>query len=85
MITDDLMNACREMVSRGVGVEDIVATLRQRGLSKVQTIKVLFDLRLADAYDAKKLVHDSPAWADVRERDEEFHRKLDELGGGSDP
>jgi hypothetical protein len=28
--------------------------------------------------EAKHIVHNSPTWADVRARDEEFHRKLDE-------
>jgi hypothetical protein len=77
--SDNVLSECREMLARGAKLEEIVMVLRQNGFSKVQSIKELIDLKQADAYSGKEIVHNSPTWADVRERDEEFQRGLESL------
>lgn len=73
---DDVLQECREMIARGAELEEIVRILRERGFSKVHSIKALVDLGQASMSAAKAIVHNSPTWADVRERDEEFQRRL---------
>ena len=74
----DVLRECRIVMDQGANVEAIVRLLRDEGLSKVHSIKVLVDLGLADMGEAKRVVHRSPTWADVRERDDDFQQKLGE-------
>jgi hypothetical protein len=74
---DAIIEECREMLVHGIKLEEAIRFLRQRGLSKTHSIKALVDLGQVDLSDAKRIVHDSRTWADVRERDEEFQRKLE--------
>jgi hypothetical protein len=74
---DDILGVCREKLANGESLEEILRILRSSGFSKVHSIKALVDLGQANMSDAKRIVHISPTWADVRERDEEFQRKLD--------
>ena len=74
---DSVLEECRRKLQHGAKLEEIVRTLREGGFSKVQSIKALVDLGQATMAEAKPIVHYSPTWADVRARDEEFHRKLD--------
>jgi hypothetical protein len=71
----------------GVEVDEVLHRLRDRGCSKGQSVLVLAGLgefagpsRLAQA---KKLVHESPAWAHVKERDEAIFGALGEVIEGS--
>ena len=73
-----VLRECREKLARGEKLEEIIRTLRNGGFSKVHSIKALVDLGQADMKEAKRIVHSSQTWADVRERDEEFQRKLEE-------
>jgi len=75
---EKLLNECREKLARGAMLEDVIRTLRDGDFSKVHSIKAVVDLGQANMNEAKHIVHNSSTWSDVRERDEEFHRKLDE-------
>lgn len=75
---DDVLSKCRAVLGRGGSAEDIVRLLRDQGCSKVHSMKALVELGLADLGDAKRIVHGSPTWADVREQHDEFQRKLEE-------
>jgi len=75
---EKVLKECRDELLRGANLEDVIRTLRDGGFSKVHSIKALVDLGQANMNEAKHIVHNSQTWADVRERDEEFHRKLDE-------
>jgi hypothetical protein len=68
---------------RGEGVEldEILRRLRERGFSKAQSVALLaglrefgWDNRLARA---KEIVHESPVWADAKERDDKILDELD--------
>lgn len=65
------------MLSRGADIEDVLRVLRVNGFSKVHSIKALVDLGYATMGEAKVVVHNSSTWADVRNRDEEFHKTLE--------
>ncbi|MCA9314827.1 MAG: hypothetical protein KDB73_05000 [Planctomycetes bacterium] len=75
----------RELLVLGQ-VDAAVAYLRESGLSKIGSIKLLNECGL-DRTEAKSLIHDSPAWADVGQRDDEFHRRLEDAleGAQADP
>jgi len=66
----------RDLIERGALLEEVLQALRRNGFSKVQSIKALVDLGQADIVQAKKIVHHSGTWGDVRVRDEAF---VDEL------
>lgn len=70
------LKECRHMLESGASVEAVISELRIRGMSKVHSIKALVDLGVSDLAVAKQLVHDSIAWTDLRDRDDEFHRTL---------
>ncbi len=73
---NQIIEDCRELLASGAELDKVIHILRTRGFSKIQTIKALVDLRQATMSQAKIIVHESPTWADVRERDEEFQSKL---------
>ena len=59
----------------GARWDEILETLRAEGFSKVDCIRATVEiLPLADA---KRIVHDSRAWADRRKTDEQFHDVLE--------
>ena len=67
---------CREMLSRGAPVDQVLAHMREAGLSKVQSIWVLAEAGGKPLREAKELVHLSMTWSDVRHRDDQFHDDL---------
>jgi hypothetical protein len=74
----ETLKECREKLAGGATLEEVIQILRERGFSKVQSIKALVDLGQTEMSEAKRIVHSSPTWADVRERDEDFQRRLEE-------
>ena len=67
-------------------LSESVALLQSIGVSKAQSVRALEAAGIEPA-EAKRLVHESPAWADVRERDEDYlaslERAIRELEGKS--
>jgi hypothetical protein len=63
----------------GLGFDEILHRLRERGCSKGQSVAVLAGLHEfgpSRLVQAKALVHESPVWADTKDRDE---RMFDEI------
>jgi ribosomal protein L7/L12 len=60
----------------GARWDAILATLRAEGFTKVDCIKATVELLRLPLADAKRVVHDSRTWADVRGRDDEWHDTL---------
>jgi hypothetical protein len=54
----------------GAPDDEVLGRLRQNGLGKIDCIAVLHDATGLSLVDAKRAVHDSPAWADRREQDD---------------
>jgi hypothetical protein len=67
---------CREMLTAGTSLEEIIAHLRALGLGKVPSIGIIAEISGNSLTDSKNLVHFSDAWSDVKEQDEEFHANL---------
>ena len=57
--------------------DEILVRLRAEGFSKVDCIRATVEVVRLPPTDAKRLVHDSRAWADRRELDDEFHGVLE--------
>ena len=71
-----VVTKCREMLSRGAPLEAVLAYMREYGLSKGQSIRVVVETVGKSLSEAKNLVHSSETWSDVRMRDEKFHDEL---------
>ena len=74
----------REVVARAKGMwdeggrwDEILVRLRAEGFSKVDCIRATVEILRLPPNDAKRLVHESRAWADRRELDDEFHEVLE--------
>lgn len=62
---------------QGTDFEDLVAALRAEGHSKVDTISATSKLLRIPLAEAKRLVHFSSAWSDLREPHERFHNIIE--------
>lgn len=54
----------------------ILGALRAEGYSKVDCIKATVEQLRLPLADAKRLVHESVAWADARQAHEQWHEEL---------
>ena len=73
-----LLTTCKKMLVEGKPVEDVLGYLRTQGCSKTDSIIILTKAKGLSLTEAKRLVHFSNVWADVRDRDEEFHELLEQ-------
>jgi ribosomal protein L7/L12 len=64
-------------VQEGATTETILERLRSDGASKIESIRALCDGAGMSLADAKRAVHFSSAWADVKERDERIWDELE--------
>ena len=62
------------MFERGDDVEAVLRFLRQRGCSKLDSIKALVASKEMNLADAKRVAHLSKTWEDRRQSDEEFEK-----------
>lgn len=65
------------MWDEGVRWDEILVRLRAEGFSKVDCIRATVEILRLSPTDAKRLVHESRAWADRRGLDDEFHEVLE--------
>jgi ribosomal protein L7/L12 len=68
-----LVHDITQMLRTGTSEEKVVAHLRQLGLDKIDSIKVIRAATGMSLGEAKERVHLSEAWADRREADDAFH------------
>ena len=61
----------------GARWDEILETLRAEGFSKVESIRATVEILRLPLADAKRLVHESRAWADRRADDDRFHEVLE--------
>ena len=74
-----IVEECRVLLSSGTTMEDVLSTLRKRGLSKVQSIKVVVAVTGLGPNEAKELVHFSQAWQDARAAGELLHEEIERV------
>lgn len=78
-ITPEILEESRRLISAGQMPEGVIQYLRDAGLSKLESVKVLVDLGRTPPTEAKRLVHLSPVWTDAYERDERLHDRLEQF------
>lgn len=71
----------------GARWDEILESLRADGFSKGDCVGATVEILRLPLADAKRIVHESRAWADRREDDEQFHETLEatfraEVAGG---
>ena len=68
----------RAVTLRATGArwDEILETLRAEGFSKIDCIRATVEVLRLPLADAKRLVHESRAWADRREQDDQGHDAL---------
>lgn len=66
-------------------VDGALRALRDGGYSKVESIVALVRTGSWDMNAAKRCVHESPTWSDVRARDDAFHDRLEAFAEGRLP
>ncbi|MDR1191386.1 MAG: hypothetical protein LBK60_06965 [Verrucomicrobiales bacterium] len=74
---DFLINACQRQKVIGMTDDRVVAFLREQGCSKVESIAIISRAFVIGLNEAKELIHSSEGWADVLERDTQFHQTLE--------
>ncbi len=62
----------------GASLDDVVVFLRDQGASKIDCIIVIRGVYGMGIKEAKRAVHFSSAWSDVRQRDEGFWDELED-------
>ena len=71
-----LLPQCREMLRVSDDLEGLLLLLRRNGCHKIESIKALITLKRMNLADAKRAVHLSETWADMRQQDEELEAAL---------
>jgi len=74
----------RDKLANGKALDDALSELRSEGASILQCMAAVEHVKKCGLAQAKRLVHFSPAWADVREANDKFHEELEELARESD-
>jgi hypothetical protein len=76
MITGDqffiLVDKSRQMFLLDKDIEKILQYLRQNGCTKIDSVRVIAEVKGSTIDDAKLIVHYSKTWEDVQKRDEEI-------------
>lgn len=75
-MTGEVTARATEMWDEGARWDAILLRLRAEGFSKVDCIWATVKLLRLPLADAKRVVHDSRAWADRRVADGPFHESL---------
>ena len=78
MTRDELISECKHRSAGGEDVETIVEHLRTSGCTKIDSIAILNATYGIGFAEAKKIVHFSPAWADTRASDDNFHESIED-------
>ena len=75
---DALLDEARRRLGSGQDLQDVPRFLRASGCSMTDSIKATMRLTGASLAQAKRTVHTSEAWSDLRGAHDEFHRALEE-------
>jgi hypothetical protein len=69
----------RRKLADGKILDQALAELRSEGASILQCIAAVENVQRCGLAEAKRLVHFSPVWADMREANENFHAELEQI------
>jgi hypothetical protein len=73
----DFTKDFRRKLADGKTTDDALTELRASGASIMECIFAVRQFRRCDLFESKKVVHFSPAWADMREQMDRFHDELE--------
>ena len=76
MPTSDVTARAATLWDDGAPWDAILFTLRDEDFSKSDCIRATVEILRLPLADAKRIVHDSRAWADRHEQDDRFHDAL---------
>ena len=74
---DKLIDECRRFFAAGDEYENVIAHLKNNGVSKLQTMRVFCELANISIDEAKRIVHLSQAWKSAYEKDEKLRAVLE--------
>lgn len=77
MVPADYSKDLRRLTAGGKTLDEALAVLRARGISKVISVIAVRNFLRSDLAEAKRIVHFSSTWADLREEHERFHADLE--------
>jgi hypothetical protein len=72
----DVKGRAAKLWQAGERWDAILGALRAEGFSKIDCIRATVEQLRLPLVDAKRVVHDSTAWADIRESDDELLDRL---------
>lgn len=75
-MSDRASQRASELWSAGSRWDEVLAALRSEGFSKTASIRASVEVLRLPLADAKRLVHGSAAWRDVRSADERWQQEL---------
>lgn len=82
-MTTQVTERAGELWTPGARWDAILGALRAEGYSKVDCIKATVTMLRLPLADAKRLVHESGTWQDVRDADDHWYESLaDEMQAG---
>ena len=70
---------CVDIYSKKNNYEDVLIYLRDNGYSQLKSILAIKEMLSLSPYDAKRMVHCSETWSDVRTQVDALHDKLESL------
>jgi hypothetical protein len=73
-----LISDCKRLLASGNDEQKIVIFLREQGCSVIESIAIVSKSMDLDLNAAKKLVHFSKAWEDMREAHDKLHEDLEQ-------
>ena len=79
MFPDLYSKQLRRKLADGKILDQALSELRSEGASILQSIVAVQKAQRCSLADAKRLVHFSPAWSDMREANEKFHEELERI------
>jgi hypothetical protein len=79
MIPLDYSKQLRRKLGDGKTLDAALTELRAEGVSIFESILAVEKIHKCGLADAKKAVHFSPAWADMRIGNEKLHQELEEI------
>jgi hypothetical protein len=79
--TEDAERLGRESLASDHTIEEVLVIWRERGLSIVHSIQCLAHVTGMSLGEAKKTVHCSHAWSDMRPEHDRLHDELEKIAG----
>jgi hypothetical protein len=67
----------RRLKAEGATTEKLLQAFRSSGVDIIGCMRLLTEINGLSLAEAKKVVHFSEAWADLREEHERFHERLE--------